>query len=159
MSLSARKQLLRCEMAMERQFTEGSAAWQQNCLAMEQVRSLSKHLASSPEMLRGYVDVLEKQMKAGVIEWVRGITSPSHPFTTYPVILWWHQRKKLKIRVVYNASGSTSSKMKSLHNCLYRGPVLLSDLCSMILRFQCGIMLVMAGFENALSQVELQPGE
>lgn len=41
-----------------------------------------------------------------------------------------------KLRIVYDASAKTKLDHNSLNECLYRGPVLLHDLCGTLLRFR-----------------------
>ena len=50
-------------------------------------------------------------------------------------------RATTKVRVVFDASAKTNKGNKSLNECLYRGPVMLHDLCGMLLRFRCTKLL------------------
>ena len=62
-----------------------------------------------------------------------------------------------KIRVVYDASAKTKKENKSLNECLYRGPVLLNDLCALLMRFRLNQIAIVADIEKAFLQIGLQP--
>ncbi len=68
-------------------------------------------------------------------------------------------RDTTKLRVVYDASAKVRKEDASLNECLYRGPVLLRDLCGMLLRFRLPNVGIVADIEKAFLQVELQPSE
>ena len=62
-----------------------------------------------------------------------------------------------KVRVVYDASAKTRQTNKSLNECLYRGPVMLPDLCGLLIRFRMHTIAVVADVEKAFLSVGLQP--
>ena len=64
-----------------------------------------------------------------------------------------------KLRVVYDASAKTEAESKSLNESLYRGPVLLQDLCGILLRFRLHIIAIVSDIEKAFLQICLQPRE
>ncbi|CAM1298626.1 Uncharacterised protein r2_g835 [Pycnogonum litorale] len=66
------------------------------------------------------------------------------------------QRNTTKVRIVYDASAKKDPETKSLNDCLYRGPVLLEDLCGLLLRFRKQRIGLVADIEKAFSQVGLQ---
>ena len=41
-----------------------------------------------------------------------------------------------KVRIVYDGSAKTKKEAKSLNECLLSGPVILEDLCGLLLRFR-----------------------
>jgi len=59
-----------------------------------------------------------------------------------------------KVRIVYDASAKPKSDNKSLNECLYRGPVMLKDLCGLLLRFR--IPKLVADIGKAFLQLGLQ---
>ena len=48
---------------------------------------------------------------------------------------------------------------KSLNECLYRGPVILEDLCGLLLRFRIYKVALAADIKKAFLQVGLQPAD
>ena len=68
--------------------------------------------------------------------------------------------KELKrIRIVYHASAKAKKGCKSLNECLYRGSVILEDLCGLSLRFGIYKVALTADIEKAFLQVGLQPAD
>ena len=61
-----------------------------------------------------------------------------------------------KVRIVYDASAKPKSDNKSLNECLYRGPVMLKDLCGLLLHFRISKFAVVADNEKAFLQLGLQ---
>ena len=68
-------------------------------------------------------------------------------------------RKTTKVRIVYDASAKAKKGCKSLNECLYRGPVILEDLCGLLLRFRTYKVALTADIEKAFLQVGLQPAD
>ena len=66
-------------------------------------------------------------------------------------------RKTTKVRIVYDASAKARKGCKSLNECLYRGPVILEDLCGLLLPFRTHKVALTADIEKAFLQVGLQP--
>ena len=64
-----------------------------------------------------------------------------------------------KVRIVYDSSAKTKKEAKSLNKCLLRGPVILEDLCGLLLRFRLEKIALLADLEKAFLQVGLQPSE
>ena len=62
-----------------------------------------------------------------------------------------------KARIVHDASAIAGKGCKSLTECLYRGPVILEDLCGLLLRFKTHKVALTADVEKAVLQVGLQP--
>ena len=61
-----------------------------------------------------------------------------------------------KLRVVYDASAKTRQTHQSLNDCLYRGPVMLHDLCGILLRFKLPNVALVADIEKAFLKIWLQ---
>ena len=97
-------------------------------------------------------DVIQDQLAKGVIEKV-GIDSQDgikHYLPHHAVI------NPTKLRVVYDASAKTRQTHQSLNGCLYRGPVMLHDLCGILLRFRLHNVALVADIEKAFLKIGLQ---
>lgn len=88
--------------------------------------SLLKRLGLRPEMSKNYNNVIQVQLKQGIIEPVeQGVNSGVarvHYIPRHEVI---HVDKKTtKLHVVYDASAQAGRNSPSLNDCLYAGPPL-----------------------------------
>ena len=61
-----------------------------------------------------------------------------------------------KLRVIYDASAKSKPTNLSLNECLYRGPVMLPDLCGLLLRFRLPPIAIVGDIEKAFLSVGLQ---
>ena len=64
-----------------------------------------------------------------------------------------------KLRIVYDASAKTRKEIKGLNECLYRGPVMLNDLCGLLMRFRLCTVAIVADIEKEFLQIGLQPSK
>ena len=136
-------------------------------LALCRLKSLIRRLKSEPQNLRKYDAVIQDQVTREVIEQVddnyKGnqplavdmLTSPKHYIPHHAVIT--PQKNTTKVRVVYDASAKTKLSNKSLNECLYRGPIILEDLCGLLMRWRTHKIALVADIEKAFLQVGLQP--
>ena len=69
------------------------------------------------------------------------------------------QKTTTKVRVVYDASAKLTKDHRSLNECLYRGPVLLHDLCGLLMRFRLHKVALVSDIEKAFLQVGIHPSE
>ena len=83
--------------------------------------------------------------------------SPAHYLPHQPVIT--PNKATTKLRVVYDASSKTQKTAKSLNDCLHRGPLLLPDLCGLLLRCRRSPVVLLADIEKAFLQVGLHPAD
>ena len=122
------------------------------------MRSLSPCFAKEPPLLRQYSEVLAQQAAKSIIEKVTDDTkdgSPVHYLPHRPVIMLL--KTTTKVRIVYDASSKRHKSEPSLNDCLHRGPVLLPDLCGILLRYRTYPKAILSDIEKAYLQIEIQP--
>ena len=68
-------------------------------------------------------------------------------------------KDQLKKEIIEEVNDRTEKGCKSLNECLYRGPVILEDLCGLLLRFRTYKVALTADIEKAFLQVGLQPAD
>jgi hypothetical protein len=105
---------------------------------------------------RGYGMYVQDQLKKGIIDEVKPNKSKGtvHYLVHHDIIT--PQKTTTKLRVVYDASAKTSKENNSLNDCLCRDPVMVHDLCGILLRFRKHPIAIVAAIERAFLQIELQ---
>jgi len=129
-------------------------------LSLGRLKSLYKRIGASPELLQKYNSIIQDQLEKGIIERIKEESEqgerrhyiPHHAILT-------PEKETTKIRIVYDASAKTKKSNLSLNECLHRGPVILEDLCGLIMRFRTKKIGMIADIEKAFLQVALQPKE
>ena len=124
-------------------------------LAFGRLKSLVSKMKNNPELVKQYDDIIQDQLRLGIIEKVKPLYADGlkHYIPHHAVINL--SKTTTKVRVVYDASAKDKKDNKSLNECLYRGPVLLQDLTSILLRFRLNKVAVVADIEKAFLQIGL----
>ena len=126
-------------------------------LALSRFKSVAQRLFDDPELLKQYDSIMQEQLRRGIIEKVSADSEEGrlkHYIPHHPVIT--PSKTTTKVRLVYDASAKTKKSNNSLNECLYRGPVLLQDLCGLLLWFLLPKIGLMSDIEKAFLQVGLQ---
>ena len=129
-------------------------------LALGRLRSLVNRLMKNSDHLRKYNAVLQDQLEKGIIEVVPEQDSGEtlkHYIPHHEVVT--PEKTTTKLRIVFDASAKTRKANRSLNECLYRGPVILEDLCGLLMRFRLNKVALIADVEKAFLQVGLQPDD
>ena len=132
-------------------------------LAKGRLRSLAKRLKEGDNSaLTEYQKVLQFQLLKGIIEEVPSTelvntVNSVHYLAHHPIVKIDHLTTKL--RIVFDASARCGKDSLSLNECLYRGPVILPDLCSILMRFRQPKIAIIADVEKAFLQLGLHPSE
>ena len=130
---------------------------------MGRLRSLVRRMKDTLELLNKYNETFQDQLNKGIIEKVDTSvrnsqeTTKKHYVPHHVVIT--PSKAMTKICIVYDGSEKTKKEAKSLNECLLRGPVILEDLCGLLLHFRLERIALLADFEKAFLQVGLQPSE
>jgi len=118
-------------------------------LAMGRLRSPVNSLTKNPKHLRKYdavlQDLLEKRNTEVVPEQDSGQTL-KHYIPHRDVVT--PEKTTTKLRIVFDASAKTRKGIRSLNECLHRGPVILEDLCGLLKRFRLSKVALIADVEK-----------
>ena len=117
-------------------------------LAFGRLKSLINRMKHTPELIDKYDEIIQHQLKLGVIEKVASSRQDTtkHYIPHHAVIN--PDKSSTKVRVVYDASPRIRKEQKSLNECLYPGPTMLKDL----LRFRLNRIAIVADIEKAFFQ-------
>ena len=125
-------------------------------VAMSRMRSLAKRFERDKDLLMRYNEVIQSQIEQGVVERVVEDKKETlqHYLSHHPILT--PTKNTTKLRVVYDASVKSKKGAKSLNECLYRGPVLLPDVCGILFRLRLHPIAVLADIKKAFLQVGIQ---
>ncbi|XP_073965583.1 uncharacterized protein [Choristoneura fumiferana] len=124
-------------------------------LAYGRLKGLLNRL--DPDTLQEYDKILKEQLNMNIIEKVINPGNAYHQ-TTPPVHYLAHHMVKQegkRGRIVYDASAKLKDQ-KGLNECMYRGPSMLQELTSLILKFRTNKIGIVADVEKAFLQIGLQ---
>ena len=137
-------------------FKEGHPLIEDNCvLSCNRLKSLSRKLRKTPDILKEYGDVIRNQMELGIIEEVTEIAEMGE-VTYLPHRAVIREDKQItKLRVVFDASAKNVGP--SLNDCMYKGPCLIPLLYDMLLRFRINNVAIVADIKQAFLQISVAP--
>ncbi|XP_070571138.1 uncharacterized protein [Ptychodera flava] len=126
-------------------------------LAYGRLKTLVQKLSKNPDLLEKYDAIIEEQRRREIIEQLTDASEVGHKKHYIPHHAVINPMKtSTKVRIVYDASAKVTRDSKNLNECLYRGPVMLKDLCGLLLRFRLNKVAMVADIEKAFLQVGLQ---
>ena len=126
----------------------------------QRIRSLVRRLASTPDLMRTYDQIIKEQERRGFVERVSSTSQSGNGQAHY--IPHHHVRKESSttpIRVVYDCSCRMSNNHPSLNDCLEVGPPLVNDLCSILMRFRIHKFGLSTDIEKAFLHVKLDDSD
>ena len=106
-------------------------------------------------MIQQYDQIIKDQKSNNIIEKVI-LSNPSRNVFYLPHhLVITPSKQTTKIRMIYNASAKSNNEALSLNESLYRGLVMSSELCGILLRLRSYPYGVIADIKKAFLQTEL----
>ena len=101
------------------------------------MQALVQRFQSDEYLLQSYDSIIRQQLNQGYIERVDDTMSAvcTQKFCLPHHLVLIPNKATTKIHIVYNASSKAGSSMNSLNERLNCGPVILPDLCGLLIRF------------------------
>ncbi len=123
-------------------------------VAIGRFRHLARRLQTNQALFQKYNNIIQEQLAQGIIEVADNALSDCiHYIPHHPVLT--PQKSTTKVRVVYDASSKPNDAMKSLNECLLKGPSLMPDLVGVLIRFRLNKIGMCADIEKAFLQLSL----
>ena len=98
--------------------------------------------------MKKYDSIIREQVDRGVIEKIDNTNQDGekHYLPRHAVIT--PLKSTTKVRIVYDESAKSRDENKSLNECLYRGSVMINDLCCILIRFRLHTIALVADIER-----------
>ena len=123
--------------------------------SLRRLTGLVKELRSQ-EMIERYDQVIQDQIKTGIVERVSGPATGQHEFYIPHKAVARDTAETTKLRVVYDASAQAYSGAPSLNECLNPGPPLQNKLWSVLVRSRFHPVAVTGDIKQAFLQVRIK---
>ena len=128
-------------------------------LALRRLNGLLRRLRQSPGILHQYNDVIQDQIRKGIVEAVvepreRGARQV-HYLPHHAVLR--EDKETTKLRVVYDASAKINGP--ALNDCLYAGPKFGQKIMDIVMRFRVHKIAVAADIEKAFLMISVAPDD
>ena len=145
-----------------------SLPWKEDCVpssngyfpCLTRLRQLHSRLKSDRELLKQYDDVIQEQVKSGIVEKVSGTSAyddSTHFLPHHGVIR--RDKETTKVRVVFDGSAKHGTSNLSLNECLEKGPNLVPHLFDVVVKFRGYPIGIVSDVEKAFHQIEISPAD
>ena len=124
--------------------------------AVKRLSSLVTRLKANPDLLQEYDNIIQDQVKSGVVEPANDILVPvgSVHYLPHRAVIR-EDKNTTKVRVVYDASAKGSGP--SLNDCLHTGPSLNTLIFDILVRFRTYKVAMIADIEKAFLNISISP--
>ncbi|KJH42146.1 hypothetical protein DICVIV_11877 [Dictyocaulus viviparus] len=127
-------------------------------MAIQRLQSTVNKLKSHPTLFQQYHETIVQQLNQGIIEEVEETNNSTnlkeiiHYLSHHAVIT--PNKETTKLRVVFDASAHQKGQ-PSLNEVLHQGPLILPQICDILLRFRIGDIAIISDVEKAFLQIRL----
>ena len=124
------------------------------------LKSLHARLKRDPELLREYHNIIQEQLRAGVIELVlkdEEKKSGTHFIPHHGVVR--KDRKTTKLRIVFDGSAKGNEGGLSLNEHLENGSDFIAPLYDVLVKLRCRAVGIIADMEKAFYQIEIRKSD
>ena len=118
------------------------------------LKSVERKLVRNPELKRAYQDIVEIQLKEGIIEKVPEQEADGERIFYLPhkpVVR--EEATTTKVRMIFDASARPSPMGNSLNECMYTGPALQPQLWDILVRARMSAHLLIGDLQKAFLQI------
>ena len=126
-------------------------------LSLSRLNSLLKRLRRDPETLKEYDNIIQEQLRQGIIERVDTSVEkePGNVHYLPSQVVLRKDALTTKLRVVYDASSKAEPSLPSLNDCLYTGPPMAPAIVDILLRFRSFRIGLAADIEKAFLNISV----
>ena len=124
--------------------------------SVKRLSSLLSRLKTNPNLLQEYDNIIQDQIKSGVVERANDVLVPVgnvHYLPHREVVR--EDKNTTKVRVVYDASARGPGT--SLNDCLHTGPSLNTLIFDILIRFRVHKVAMIADIEKAFLNIAISP--
>ncbi|KJH49031.1 hypothetical protein DICVIV_04810 [Dictyocaulus viviparus] len=127
-------------------------------MAIQRLQSTVNKLKANPTLFQQYHKIIVQQLNQGVIEEVEEANNSTnlkeiiHYLSHHAVIT--PNKETTELRVVFDASAH-QKRQPSLNELLHQGPLILPQICDILLRFRIGDIAIISDVEKAFLQIRL----
>ncbi|VDO05251.1 unnamed protein product [Haemonchus placei] len=129
-------------------------------LALSRLHQLFKMKERNPQCWKEYCTIIEDQLKKKFIEeaprFPTGSNTPCYYIPHQAVIK--SEKATTKTRIVLDASSKKKGEL-SLNDVIHQGPLILPNLCGVLIRSRIGSKIMIADVEKAFHMIHLQETE
>ena len=127
--------------------------------SLSRLKSQLRKLKNEPEIMEEYNNIIQQQLKDGVIETVNGL-EPAKKISYLPhMAVVRKDAETTKVRVVFDASCKERKSGTSLNDCLHVGPPLTPLLFDILVRFRENRIAIVGDIEKAFLNIEVDPSD
>ena len=124
-------------------------------LSKKRLEHLKSKLEKDESLLKRYDDVIQEQLKMGIIEEINTPGVPNNVTYLPHRAVIKENRATTKLRIVFAASAKSNKDNVSLYEILYKGPCMLPALYNLLLKFRMKPIAITADIEKAYLQIRV----